>query len=120
AKALRLTSRRPSLHDIPSSKRAGSTGMSSVRRVRARWNCASPTRDTIGGGAQPSARLVRGRLPVVESPQPARRLRVVYLDHTARMSGAEIGLLRFIQAADAVEPIVLLAEDGPLIPAPRE
>jgi glycosyltransferase involved in cell wall biosynthesis len=43
--------------------------------------------------------------------------RVVYLGHTARLSGAEIGLLRLLQAADAIDAHVLLAEDGPLVEA---
>ena len=42
-------------------------------------------------------------------------MKVVYLDHVARLSGAEIGLLRFIAAADELEATVLLAEDGPLV-----
>src|SRR5690242_10786630 len=43
------------------------------------------------------------------------RLRVVFLGHVARYSGAEIEMLRFIEAAPQVESTVLLAEDGPLI-----
>ena len=44
-----------------------------------------------------------------------RRLRVVYLDHVARLSGGELALLRTLPALlDDVEPIVVLAEDGPL------
>lgn len=43
------------------------------------------------------------------------RLRVVYLDHCAMLSGAEIALLRLLEAlADTVEPFVILGEDGPL------
>ncbi len=43
-------------------------------------------------------------------------IRVLYLDHTAKLSGGEIALLRLLQALDrsAVEPIVVLGEDGPL------
>jgi glycosyltransferase involved in cell wall biosynthesis len=43
------------------------------------------------------------------------RLRVVYLDHTARLSGAELALLRTLQALDGVDAHVILAEDGPLV-----
>jgi glycosyltransferase involved in cell wall biosynthesis len=43
------------------------------------------------------------------------RLRVVFLGHVARYSGAEIEMLRFIEAAPEVDPTVLLAEDGPLV-----
>ena len=43
-------------------------------------------------------------------------VRVLHLDHTARMSGGEIALLRMLEAMDrgVVEPTVVLAEDGPL------
>jgi glycosyltransferase involved in cell wall biosynthesis len=43
------------------------------------------------------------------------RLRVVYLTHTARLSGAELALLRLLPALGSeVEPHVILAEDGRL------
>lgn len=43
------------------------------------------------------------------------RLRVVYLDHIAQLSGGELALLRTLPALlDHVEPIVILGEDGPL------
>ena len=43
-------------------------------------------------------------------------LRVVFLDHTAKWSGGEIALLRTLEAFDRtrVEPILVLAEEGPL------
>ena len=45
-----------------------------------------------------------------------RPLRVVYLDHVARMSGGEIALLRLLPALPPhVQPLVLLGEDGPLV-----
>ena len=43
------------------------------------------------------------------------RLRVVYLDHVARLSGAEIALLRLLPALKRVNAHVILAEDGPLV-----
>lgn len=43
------------------------------------------------------------------------RLRVVYLDHVARLSGGEIALLRLLPHLDRVSPHVVLAEDGPLV-----
>jgi glycosyltransferase involved in cell wall biosynthesis len=43
------------------------------------------------------------------------RLKVVYLDHVAQMSGGEIALLRLLPHLDRVNPHVLLAEDGPLV-----
>ena len=42
-------------------------------------------------------------------------LRVVYLDHTAVLSGAELALLRLLSALDGVDAHVMLAEDGPLV-----
>jgi glycosyltransferase involved in cell wall biosynthesis len=41
-------------------------------------------------------------------------LRVVYLDHCARLSGAELALLRVLPALTAVDAHVVLGEDGPL------
>ena len=45
------------------------------------------------------------------------RLRVVYLDHVAKMSGGEIALLRLVPHLHDVRPHVILAEDGPLVQA---
>jgi glycosyltransferase involved in cell wall biosynthesis len=47
---------------------------------------------------------------------------VIYLDHTARWSGGEIALLRLLTAVDRsrYEPLVVLAEDGPLAAKLRE
>jgi len=44
-------------------------------------------------------------------------IRVLYLDHTARLSGGELALARMLAALDRrrVEPIVVLAEEGPLL-----
>ena len=43
-----------------------------------------------------------------------RRTRVVYLDHVGQLSGGELALLRLLPHLTAVEPHVILAEDGPL------
>jgi glycosyltransferase involved in cell wall biosynthesis len=43
------------------------------------------------------------------------RLKVVYVDHVARLSGGEIALLRLLPHLDRVNPHVVLAEDGPLV-----
>ncbi len=48
------------------------------------------------------------------------RLRVVYLDHAAAMSGAEIALLNLLSCLDGVDAHVILAEDGPLVAALEE
>ncbi len=42
------------------------------------------------------------------------RLRVVYLDHVALLSGGEIALLRLLPHLRRVHPHVILGEDGPL------
>ena len=45
-----------------------------------------------------------------------RPLRVVYLDHCAKLSGGEIALARMLPALrPEVEPLVILGEDGPLV-----
>ena len=49
--------------------------------------------------------------------RPHDRVRVVYLDHVARLSGGEIALLRLLPHLDKVNPHVILAEDGPLVGA---
>ncbi len=43
-------------------------------------------------------------------------IRVLYLDHTAQLGGGELALARLLQALDRarVEPIVVLAQQGPL------
>lgn len=47
---------------------------------------------------------------------PLPRLRVIYLDHCARLSGAEIALARLLpHLRTRVDPLVLLGEDGPLV-----
>lgn len=43
-------------------------------------------------------------------------MKAVYLDHCAQLSGAEIALVRLLEAlGEAVEPYVILGEDGPLV-----
>lgn len=56
-----------------------------------------------------------GRASPASEP-PTDRLRVVYLDHCARLSGAELALLRLLPALDEdVEAHVILGENGPLV-----
>jgi glycosyltransferase involved in cell wall biosynthesis len=59
--------------------------------------------DTVARRAEPRAH------------QP--RLKVVYIDHVARMSGGELALLRLIDALPDIDAHVILGEDGPLRPA---
>jgi glycosyltransferase involved in cell wall biosynthesis len=56
--------------------------------------------------------FARASRPRGERP---RRLRVVYLDHVARLSGGELALLRLLKAQTQVDAHVILAEDGPLV-----
>ena len=57
-------------------------------------------------------REARLRRSGVSPTQP----KVVYLDHCARLSGGELALLRLLDSLDgAVEPHVVLAEQGPLL-----
>jgi len=55
-------------------------------------------------------------------PVPVLPSRVLYLDHTAKLSGGEIALLRLLEATDRAQvyPIVLLAEEGPIAARLRE
>jgi glycosyltransferase involved in cell wall biosynthesis len=47
---------------------------------------------------------------------PPRRPRIVFLDHCALLSGAELALVRLLQAlGDSIEPHVVLGEEGPLL-----
>ncbi len=98
-----------------------------------------PSADAAALGARISA-AARGRLPAREAARgfaesfswPAlamrhralhrrlvhgerdKRLRVVYLDHVARLSGGEIALMRLLTRFEHVNPHVILGEDGPL------
>ena len=74
---------------------------------------------------QPIRRLSPGtmdidRMPVLSPPKlmpSSDPISVLYLDHTARLSGGEIALVRLLGALDRTRftPHVLLAEDGPLV-----
>jgi glycosyltransferase involved in cell wall biosynthesis len=44
-------------------------------------------------------------------------IRVVYLDHCARLSGAELALLRLLPALTDIDRHVILGEDGPFLAA---
>jgi glycosyltransferase involved in cell wall biosynthesis len=86
---------------------------------------------TVAGGGRPFAvpllrddtLLSRGlahALDVVNretAPPRGKLLRVVYVDHVARLSGGELAMLRLIDALPDVEAHVILGEDGPLRPA---
>jgi glycosyltransferase involved in cell wall biosynthesis len=53
---------------------------------------------------------------MTNSAHNRRRLRVVFLDHVARLSGGEIALLRLLPAlAHDIDVHVILGEEGPLV-----
>jgi glycosyltransferase involved in cell wall biosynthesis len=52
---------------------------------------------------------------MTSSPASDRQLRVVFVNHCARPSGAEIAMLRLLPALVGVDAHVVLAEDGPLV-----
>jgi glycosyltransferase involved in cell wall biosynthesis len=103
------------------------------RRVRPRRSIAAarygPPAEVAGGGrpfALPvlrndtaSTRVIARSIDAVtrrELQPPPAQLKVVYLDHVARMSGGEVALARLISALPDVDAHVILAEDGPLRP----
>jgi glycosyltransferase involved in cell wall biosynthesis len=54
--------------------------------------------------------------PTAPRLQAQKRLRVVFVDHVARLSGGEIALLRVLpELSRHVEATVILGEDGPLV-----
>jgi glycosyltransferase involved in cell wall biosynthesis len=57
----------------------------------------------------------RGLYGGLLSEPSTRKIRVVYADHVAQLSGGEIALVRLINALTEVEAHVILAEDGPLV-----
>ncbi len=62
----------------------------------------------------------RHRAIYARAVRPDRtKLRVVYLDHCARLSGGELALLRLLPSLD-VDAHVILAEHGPLVAKLRE
>lgn len=78
-----------------------------------------PTRDATRGFAenfswQALAERHRALYRRLLNGQPDERLRVVYLDHVARLSGGEIALMRLLTHFERVNPHVILGEDGPL------
>jgi glycosyltransferase involved in cell wall biosynthesis len=57
---------------------------------------------------------VADRLSRPETQPVPPRLRIVYLDHVAKLSGGELALSRLLAALPDVDAHVILAEDGPL------
>src|SRR5579871_1746791 len=61
----------------------------------------------------------KGAEPIETQRMP---IRVLFVDHTAVMSGGEIALLNLVRSLDraSVQPIVLLGSEGPLVDKIRE
>jgi len=86
------------------------------------WIGATP--DSGTGGVQVQIASDEGHVKTIGAPTTGildelptyRQLRVCYLDHTAKLSGGEIALARLLETIDrkAIEPWVILAEDGSL------
>jgi glycosyltransferase involved in cell wall biosynthesis len=88
-------------------------------RIEAAARGALPTRAATRGFAEGYswARLAerhRALYSRLLSNERDERLRVVYLDHVARLSGGEIALMRLLTHFQRVDPHVILGEDGPL------
>ena len=67
--------------------------------------------------------VARSTIAVYEAamqPAPGDRIRVVYLDHIARPSGAELALSRLLPALKDVDAHVILGERGPLVQRLRD
>jgi glycosyltransferase involved in cell wall biosynthesis len=88
-------------------------------RIEAAARGRLPTREATRGFAERFSwpalaerhRALHRRLIAGEHDE---RLRVVYLDHVARLSGGEIALMRLLTHFQDVNPHVILGEDGPL------
>jgi glycosyltransferase involved in cell wall biosynthesis len=89
-------------------------------RLQAAAHGALPTRAATRGYAERFAwpavaerhRALHRRLVAGSREE---RLRVVYLDHVARLSGGEIALLRLLPHLRRVNAHVILGEEGPLV-----
>jgi glycosyltransferase involved in cell wall biosynthesis len=88
-------------------------------RIRTAWQGQLPTRAATrsycegfswSGVAERHRALYRQLL----AGERDERLRVVYLDHVARLSGGEIALMRLLPRFRGVNPHVILGEQGPL------
>jgi len=80
---------------------------------------ATPSRDRCRAHAEAhgwdtvAEEHVRIYAQAVDPPRP--RMRVVYVDHCAQLSGAEIALLNLLPALGDVDSHVILGEEGPLV-----
>src|SRR5665647_98188 len=94
-------------HGCPRTPEPGQTPSHLIASLR-----TSPTStDAQPGTAEAWARQVTQANQIVAGGAP---LRVVYLDHSAMMSGGELALVRLLPALGGVKPHVILAEEGPL------
>jgi glycosyltransferase involved in cell wall biosynthesis len=90
-----------------------------ARRIEAAAAGALPTREATRSFAETFSwpllaerhRALFGRLLERKRDE---RLRVVFVDHVARLSGGEIALMRLLTHFHNVNPHVILGEDGPL------
>jgi glycosyltransferase involved in cell wall biosynthesis len=89
------------------------------RRIEAAAAGVLPTREATRGFAETFswpllAERHRGLFRRLLARERDERLRVVFVDHVARLSGGEIALMRLLTHFQNVNPHVILGEDGPL------
>lgn len=99
-----------------------------VRPQRAQAEAEYERPAQIAGGGRPfalpylrnntaAARPLAMALDTLSRPERRpvpERLRIVYVDHVAQLSGGELALARLLAALPEVDAHVILAEDGPL------
>lgn len=85
-----------------------------ARRSPPTWSQRAEQFDAVLKGAAGGGRRALRAERDPSAAEPARPLRVAYVDHCAQLSGAQLALVRLIGALDQVEAHVVLAEDGPL------
>ncbi len=85
-----------------------------ARRAPPTWSERAEQFDAVLQGAAGGGRGLLRKQLVRPAADHARPLRVAYVDHCARPSGAQLALLRLVSALDQVESHVVLAEEGPL------
>ncbi|MBW3547432.1 MAG: glycosyltransferase [Actinobacteria bacterium] len=85
-----------------------------ARRAPPTWSQQAEQFDAVLQGAAGGGRRPLRAEPAHASADYGRPLRVAYVDHCARLSGAQLALLRLVGALDQVESHVVLAEEGPL------
>lgn len=85
-----------------------------VQAARGQLPSRAACRSFAEGFSWPTVARAHASLHAELSPESTRKPRVTFLDHCAQLSGGELALARLLPALD-VEPLVILAENGPLV-----